>query len=131
MFIFFFSDDDSKPKRLSLRERMALQQKGVIGEKTSPDEGGIKISAKTPPAVINNPLKKYRESREMAADDALEVGTRRRVIRVDENGNEEVSVRDRTINNKNKDEVKRDIERKSRNFDVSFILFYHYVFTFV
>lgn len=107
---------------------MALQQKGVLGGMTSPDEGGMKISAKAPPAVNNNPLKKYRESREMAADDALEVGTRRRVVRVDENGNEEVSVRDRTINNKNKDEVKRDIERKSRNFDVSFFFIFHFLY---
>ena len=133
ILLHILSDDDSKPKRLSLRERMALQQKGVMGGITSPDEGRLKISAKAPPAISNSPLKKYRESREMAADDALEVGTRRRVVRVDENGNEEVTIRDRTTNNKDKDDVKRDIERKSRNFDVSFhfpFSYSYFLFTF-
>ena len=104
---------------------MALRQGG--GE-----VGGISIeSPLSKPSLVEsplkkpsaeNPLKKYRESRDKPRDDVIETKTRRRVVRMDENGNEEVTVRDRNLVNTNTEEVKRDVERTTRNFDVSLFI---------
>lgn len=102
-----FFDDDEKPKRLSLRERMAMRESSG-GDCSTTSVTNIQTTS-------DSALKKYRQSREVKEDEALETSTKRRVVRLDENGNEEVIVRDRNLINTNKEEIKREVERKTKN----------------
>ncbi|XP_066918288.1 calponin homology domain-containing protein DDB_G0272472-like isoform X3 [Clytia hemisphaerica] len=99
--------DDDKPKRLSLRERMALR--GGDGEEET--------TIITTTTTTDTQLKKYRQSREVSEKEAIEKSTTRKVIRLDENGNEEVTVRERHLINTDEEQVKREVSRKSKNYE--------------
>lgn len=110
--LYCYSDDD-KPKRLSLRERMALKQ-----------QQEPKSVLKSPTRILDNPIKKYRQSREIEETVEIETTTRRRVIRFNDDGEEEVSIREKNLKNQTKEDVEREIARKSMTFEVSFCFFF-------
>ena len=102
-----------------MRERMALRDGGSDNT----------VSTAVSTTRTESSLRKYRQSRDINEDDAVEIHTKRRVIRLDENGNEEVTIRERNITNISKDDVKRNIERKTKNNEVSLKLYYENIYT--
>ena len=85
--------------------------------------GGETTIITTTTTTTDTSLKKYRQSREVSEEEAIEKSTTRKVIRLDENGNEEVTVRERHLINTDEEQVKREASRKSKNFEVCAFFF--------
>lgn len=91
------------PVRLSLRERMALKEAAVSNNsEVTPRERKIK----------SDNIQQYRKSRDV--EDEVEKTTRR-VVRITDDGEEEVKVRERKYQNGEKEQVVKRLSRENEN----------------
>ncbi|XP_057295009.1 repetitive organellar protein-like isoform X2 [Hydractinia symbiolongicarpus] len=97
----FFSED--VPVRLSLRERMALKEAAASNNSdVTPRDRKIKSDS----------IQQYRKSRDI--EDEIEKTTRR-VVRITDDGKEEVKVRERKYQNGEKEQVVKRLSRENEN----------------